>query len=79
MDVEDTPAGVPESNGSGPAAESPAPPSEPLPEVEAYAYLLVLMYLLDSKLAEQVRSSALCQLIPISHEGFDAPVGCNSL
>jgi len=42
-------------NGAAAAAPAPEPPAEVLPEVEAYAYLLALMYLLDRKQAEEVR------------------------
>ena len=55
MDVENGHAPAPAENGAGAAAE---PPAEPLPEVEAYAYLLALMHLLDRRRPAEVRSAA---------------------
>ena len=41
-------------NGAAAAATASEPPAEALPEVEAYAYLLALMHLLDRKQAPEV-------------------------
>ncbi len=53
MEVENGHAAAASENGAA-AAPVPEPPAEVLPEVEAYAYLLALMHLLDRKQAEEV-------------------------
>ena len=53
MEVENGHAAAGTENGAA-AAPPPEPPAEVLPEVEAYAYLLALMHLLDRKQAEEV-------------------------
>ena len=53
--------GAAAANGSeAPAAAAPAPSS--LPEVEMFAYLLTIMFLLDHKQYEQVQAAAAGQL-----------------
>lgn len=47
-----------DSAAAEPAAAAPPPLSNPLPEVELYLYLLVLMYLLDRKQYTQAREVA---------------------
>ena len=53
--------GVPAANGAANCAEAPAAPEPPvtpsnLPEVEAYAYLVTLMFLVDHKQYQLVRA-----------------------
>ena len=56
MEVKDGHATAAAENGAA-AAPPPEPPAEVLPEVEAYAYLVAAMHLLDRKQAKEVRSS----------------------
>jgi hypothetical protein len=55
MDAENGHGPAPTENGAAAAAE---PPAEPLPEAEAYAYLLALMHLLDRRQPAEVRTAA---------------------
>lgn len=58
MDADGTPAANGAANGA--EARAPEPPAAPsnLPEVEAYAYLVTLMFLVDRKQYQQVRTKS---------------------
>lgn len=71
--------GVPAANGAANGAEAPAAPEPPvtpsnLPEVEAYAYLVTLMFLVDHKqyqLAQGVAGSAVERLAAHNRRTLD--------
>ena len=67
MEVENGHVSPPAENGSAAAAPLPEPPAEALPEVEAYTYLLALMYLLDRKQHEEVLMRLATHIQPTWH------------